>query len=156
MQKTGHSTDPLTCDIAWNNPLDQMDVPVNKYLYNGKEFQSELGLDLALYDYGARFFDLGIARFTTVDPLASICCSWSTYHYAANDPIRMVDIGGMGWGDGLVKFVQEAASATLEFGAGVGNALASNMTSISSFDGSQTKGLVDRQIGGTTFTGVKD
>ena len=69
----------------------------NLYKYNGKEEQKELGI----YDYGARYFDPSIARFTTIDPLTSSYYSWSPYHYAANNPIKLVDINGMGWGDFL-------------------------------------------------------
>ncbi|MGM0528481.1 MAG: nucleotidyltransferase domain-containing protein, partial [Bacteroidota bacterium] len=51
-----------------------------KYLYNGKEFQDEL--DLNLYDYGARFYDPTIARFHTIDPLAQDYSFQSPFLYA--------------------------------------------------------------------------
>ena len=40
------------------------------FRYNGKEFIAMNGLNW--YDYGARFYDPQIGRFTTVDPLAEI------------------------------------------------------------------------------------
>ena len=40
-----------------------------RYTYNGKENNTELGLDLL--DYGARMYDPVIARFTGVDPISN-------------------------------------------------------------------------------------
>jgi RHS repeat-associated protein len=66
----------------------------NHYLYNKKELQDELNQ----YDYGARFYDPVIARWTSVDPLADMNQNISPYNYCNNNPILYIDKFGLDTG----------------------------------------------------------
>ena len=68
----------------------------NKYLYNGKELQDESldGVSLGLYDYGARFYDPQIGRFTTPDPFAETRNWVNPYNYVQNNPLNRIDPTG--------------------------------------------------------------
>ncbi len=65
----------------------------NKYQYNGKEFNEDLGLNMN--DYGARWYDPATARWTVVDPLAERHHDITPYAYVLNNPMRYIDPTGM-------------------------------------------------------------
>ncbi|MGN8071588.1 DUF6443 domain-containing protein [Mucilaginibacter sp. 22184] len=64
--------------------------PKNEYLYNKKELQENLGL----YDYGARFYDPVIARWTSIDPKSQLLEIVSPYIYSLNNPVNFIDRDG--------------------------------------------------------------
>ena len=61
-----------------------------KFLTTQHERDQETGLDYR----GARFYDSDIARFLSLDPLASKFPSWSTYNYVMGNPIALIDPNG--------------------------------------------------------------
>ena len=68
-------------------------MPKNLYLFGGKEFQDELGLDW--YDFGARMLDRQLGIWRTPDPLAETSRRYSPYAYALDNPIYFIDPDGM-------------------------------------------------------------
>jgi RHS repeat-associated protein len=81
---------------AFGMPYDQYpwgnNSNPNRYQFNGKELNSDLGLNLM--DYGARWYDAAIGRWTSVDPLAGKYHSWSPFNYVMDNPIKFIDIKG--------------------------------------------------------------
>ena len=62
-----------------------------RYGFNGKENDVETGTQ----DYGMRIYNPGIAKFLSVDPLASKFAFYSPYQYAGNKPIGAIDLDGL-------------------------------------------------------------
>ncbi|MCO6486852.1 MAG: RHS repeat-associated core domain-containing protein [Phaeodactylibacter sp.] len=98
----------------------------NKYLYNGKELSADY--EINLYEYGTRWYDPAVGRFTGVDPIAEEFPWVSTYNYAENEPVANIDLHGLQKVRAVNEFKSRVAGATeavgrkLEQGMGYVNA----------------------------------
>ncbi|WP_080778188.1 RHS repeat domain-containing protein [Chryseobacterium phocaeense] len=63
--------------------------PAYKYKYNGKELQ-----ETGMYDYGQRHYMPDIGRFNRLDRLSEKYFDKSVYSYAANNPLKYIDVAG--------------------------------------------------------------
>ena len=66
---------------VWNTP----------YLFNAKEFDEETGM----YYYGARYYEPRLSLWMSTDPMEEKYPDYSTYIYAAQNPIAYSDPTGM-------------------------------------------------------------
>ena len=64
----------------------------NKYQYNGKEWNDDFGL--GWNDYGARFYDPALARWSVIDMKSEKYFSISPFVYVANMPTKAIDPDG--------------------------------------------------------------
>jgi RHS repeat-associated protein len=95
--------------------LQQIISPKNEYLYNNKELQEETGL----YDYGTRYYDPVITRFTTIDPVAEHFPWMTNYQYASNSPVSKKDLDGLeGIFFGFDFFLEDSALIPESSGSG--------------------------------------
>ena len=76
------------------------------YKFTGKELETTHGQ--CLYDFGARWLDPLLPRWTSTDPLAEAYYHVSPYAYCAGNPVSFVDPDGMGIND-----VNELEGATI-------------------------------------------
>ena len=90
-------------------------IKVNKYLYNGKEYIEDNGLQF--YDYGARMYDPSIGRWSVFDPMASYKPGWTPYRFGFNNPIRFVDPNGLLEIDQVMDIFNNAPSGKSSYDA---------------------------------------
>ena len=81
--------------------------------WNGKELDTRKGLNW--YDYGARYYDPALGRFTVVDSVAEKHYYASPYIYCNNLPMRYIDPDGNDWKDAY-PHLENAISANVSIG----------------------------------------
>ena len=95
----------LTCGVCLQNTydyspfgvsLDGRTVEGNFYRrgFNGMEKDDEFKGKGNSYEFGARMFDSRVGRFLSVDPLTHLLTDQSTYSFALNSPIHVIDGDG--------------------------------------------------------------
>jgi RHS repeat-associated protein len=80
----------------------------NEDLYNGEELTASHGLNW--YHYGARYYDVAIARWTTMDPADEF---HSPYVYVGGDPMNLVHPDRRASCD-IVLCLQNGSGVTIE------------------------------------------
>ncbi len=68
-------------------------APDNMYQYNGKENNTDHGLNFI--DYGARWYNPTIGRFSSIDPSCKERAWVNPFNFVQNNPISRVDPSGM-------------------------------------------------------------
>ncbi|MFD2568066.1 RHS repeat domain-containing protein [Pseudotenacibaculum haliotis] len=78
---------------GYNNVISSNGNSVaQRFGYNGKELNEELGIDW--YDFGARNYDVSLGRWMNLDPLAEKFYEHSPFVYAFNNPVNYIDPDG--------------------------------------------------------------
>lgn len=87
--KTVNAKKELTTKISSQNAC-------SSYLFgfNGKENDNEVKGDGNSVDFGARIYDSRLGRMLTQDDKKNLIANLSPYHFALNNPIRVIDENG--------------------------------------------------------------
>jgi RHS repeat-associated protein len=92
-----NTSDYYAFGAAFNNYSRENTTP-QRFLYQSKEWQTDLGLDL--YNFEWRQYDPFTVRTTTMDPMAEGFYEFSQYSWALNNPLSYIDPDGMWAFDG--------------------------------------------------------
>jgi len=134
----------------------------NNYLYNGKELQEDYNLNW--YDYGARFYDPVIGRWTTIDPLAEKMSWVSPYVYCSNTPINKIDPDGRLEVDDWYEYQNENGDKSVLWQAGNAKNINVNGNTYSNIGSAYTQnigsgvsvGYTQNEATSMTFTGIDE
>jgi RHS repeat-associated protein len=77
---------------AYQAKNSSINAVAKRYRFTGKERDEETGLNY----HGARYYALWLGRWCGVDILESKYSPWSTYNYSFDNPVKLIDINGMG------------------------------------------------------------
>ena len=77
-------------------------VNLYRYGFNGYEKDDEIKGSGNSLDFGARIYDSRLGRFLSIDPAWKSFPEWSPYLFAANSPIKFIDVDGYGPKDGTI------------------------------------------------------
>ncbi|TCZ64238.1 hypothetical protein E0486_18240 [Flaviaesturariibacter aridisoli] len=75
-------------------PLTSTEGKRYRYGFNGKEYDPEVYGEGNEQDYGMRIYDPRIGKFLSVDPLANAFPWYSSYQFAGNKPVWVIDLDG--------------------------------------------------------------
>lgn len=81
--------------LPFGTRIARSSTSYNHWRFSGKEEQKINGTDIGLLDFGARYYDPWLSRWTTQDPLAHRYAGINPYVYCNGDPVNMVDPNGM-------------------------------------------------------------
>ena len=134
-----------------------------QYQYNGKEYQSDLDLNVTQMDF--RQYDNATGRFNTIDALSEATYSNSPYHFANNNPIYFSDPTGLTmqpWVQAMWDLTPEGSSTTwvnkggyfTNGGGGGGGSEGGAMSFDGIFLGTVVADLPELILGGSSSTWV--
>ena len=102
LDNNGNVVNQITYD-AFGNITAETNSDVNfRFSYTGREFDPETGL----YNYRARYYDLAVGRFISIDPIGFAAGDSNLYRYVGNNPLFYLDpsgfcgVGSSGGGNG--------------------------------------------------------
>jgi len=115
----------------------------NRRHFSGKESQSILNASISFLDFGARMYNLAIARWTAADPLSEKYYGISPYVYCLNNPTNSFDPDGKAvW---FIPLIKGVVGAAVDAGAQVTVSLSAGKTFMESLKS------VDLTSVGTSF-----
>ncbi|KAF0200126.1 MAG: RHS repeat-associated core [Bacteroidetes bacterium] len=132
--------------------IEEAKHPTNEYLYNGKMFQDELGLDWL--DYGARMYDAVLGRFPSIDPIIENWPNHTPYNYAFSNPSTLIDLYGLQGVNPNTQF-SWMANPTVVFQEGFRQIFDAGLTAASIVVGAVKEfrdNLVTTQTGNVTYS----